>query len=151
MRLVSSLIIILTLAAGSPRLTAQGKGRGRAAQGNAEVESQGNDHGNSLSVSVSIGGNDERLIRTWFSEPRNMQGLPPGLAKKESLPPGLQRQLVRNGQLPPGLQKRIQPLPPTLEAKLTPLPEGRRRVFINGSIVLLDQRKGLVLDVLAVF
>ena len=109
MRLVSSLIIILALAAGSPGLAAQGKGRGRAAQGNADVESQGDDHGNSLSVSVSIGRNDERLIRTWFSEPRNMQGLPPGLAKKEHLPPGLQRQLVRNGKLPLGLEKKIEP------------------------------------------
>jgi hypothetical protein len=77
--------------------------------------------------------------------------LPPGLAKRETLPPGLQRQLVRNGELPPGLQKKIQPLPRDLEVRLTPLPEGRRRVFISGSVILLDERKNLILDLVAVF
>src|SRR5919107_2406176 len=32
--------------------------------------------------------------------------LPPGLAKRESLPPGLQKQLQKNGKLPPGMQKK---------------------------------------------
>jgi hypothetical protein len=77
--------------------------------------------------------------------------LPPGLAKKERLPPGLQKQLARNGQLPPGLQKKLQPLPPTLEARLTRLPEGRRRVIISGSVVLLDQRNNIILDMIGVF
>jgi hypothetical protein len=77
--------------------------------------------------------------------------LPPGLAKRETLPPGLQRQLVRNGQLPPGLEKKIQPLPPALEVHLAPLPEGRKRVFIGGSVILLDERKNLILDLVAVF
>lgn len=37
-----------------------------------------------------------------------MQGLPPGLAKRGgNLPPGLQKHLMRHGQLPPGLQKRL--------------------------------------------
>ena len=57
---------------------------------------------------------DERIIREWFSEPNNMKGLPPGLAKKDHLPSGLQKHLARNGQLPPGLQKKLQRLPPTL-------------------------------------
>jgi hypothetical protein len=80
-----------------------------------------------------------------------MRGLPPGLAKKEHLPPGLQKQLARNGQLPPGLQKKIQPLPPTLEARLTRLPVGTRRVIISGSVILLDERKNLILDMVGVF
>jgi len=37
--------------------------------------------------------------------------LPPGLAKKDHLPPGLEGQLQRNGTLRPGLQERVQPLP----------------------------------------
>src|SRR4030095_16261332 len=37
-------------------------------------------------------------------------GLPPGLAKKDHLPPGLERQLQRNGTLRPGMEKRVQPL-----------------------------------------
>ncbi len=151
MRLVTCFIIIAALSAGSAGLAAQGKGKGKAAQSNADGTSYASDHGNSVAVNVSFGSNDQRVIQTWFAEPQNMKGLPPGLAKKETLPPGLQQHLARNGQLPPGLQKRIQPLPPALEVKLSPLPEGRRRVFINGNILLLDERKNLILDVLAVF
>jgi hypothetical protein len=36
-------------------------------------------------------------------------GLPPGLAKRSQLPPGLQRHLWKHGSLPPGLQKKIGP------------------------------------------
>src|SRR5574341_1561384 len=42
---------------------------------------------------------------------KGKKGLPPGLAKRERLPPGLQKQLRRNGTLPPGLQKKLEPLP----------------------------------------
>src|SRR5215210_942443 len=33
-------------------------------------------------------------------------GLPPGLANRRNLPPGLEKQLRRNGQLPPGLENK---------------------------------------------
>lgn len=131
------LFIALVLAAGTGEICAQGRNKS-----NRET---------SVAVSVSIGRSDERIIREWFSQPSNVRGLPPGLAKKERLPPGLQKQLARNGQLPPGLQKKVQPLPPTLEARLTRLPEGRRRVIISGSVVLLDQRNNIILDMIGVF
>ena len=37
------------------------------------------------------------------------QGLPPGLAKRDRLPPGLEKHLLKHGSLPPGLQKKIDP------------------------------------------
>ena len=144
MRLMMGLFIVLVVAAGTPGASAQGRSRGK--QGVSTVAEQ-----STVDVHVSIGRDDERIIREWFSQPANVRGLPPGLAKKERLPPGLQKQLARNGQLPPGLQKRIQPLPPILEARLTRLPEGRRRVIISGSVVLLDERKNIILDMIGVF
>jgi hypothetical protein len=137
MRRLIGLLIALVLAAGTQEISAQGRNKG--------------DRETSVAVSVSIGKSDERIIREWFSQPSNVRGLPPGLAKKERLPPGLQKQLARNGQLPPGLQKKVQPLPPTLEARLTRLPEGRRRVMISGSVVLLDQRNNIILDMIGIF
>jgi hypothetical protein len=104
-----------------------------------------------INVNVTFGSDERRIIREWFAQPANISGLPPGLAKKEQLPPGLQRQLVRNGQLPPGLQKKIQPLPYALEVQLPGLPEGRRRVIISGSVVLLESRGNTILDVFAAF
>jgi hypothetical protein len=51
---------------------------------------------------------DRREIRGCLTYSPN---LPPGLAKRDRLPPGQERQLERNGTLPPGLQKRAQTLP----------------------------------------
>jgi outer membrane lipoprotein SlyB len=71
-------------------------------------------------------------------------GLPPGLAKKNHLPPGLERQLQRNGTLPPGLQKRVQPLPGSCEAQLPRLPRDWARVVLSGRIILLDPQQRIV-------
>lgn len=74
-------------------------------------------------------------------------GLPPGLAKRgDDLPPGLLRQLRRNGTLPPGLQKRLEPLPVDLERRLPSIPDIWRRVIIGSRIILLDRRTNEVLD-----
>ena len=152
MRLTTGLFLILVLVVGAPGVIAQGRGKGKQKQSaEQDVQNYRNDQKSTVAVSVSIGRNDERIIREWFSQPANMRGLPPGLAKKEQLPPGLQKHLARNGQLPPGLQKKIQPLPPTLEGRLTRLPEGRRRIIISGSVILLDERKNTILDMIRVF
>jgi hypothetical protein len=71
-------------------------------------------------------------------------GLPPGLAKKDRLPPGLERHLQRNGTLPPGLQKRVQPLPGSCVARLPRLPRDWSRVVLSGRIILLDPRQTIV-------
>jgi hypothetical protein len=148
MRLIMGVLIALVIAAGTADLSAQGRSKDRQTAG---AEQDYAARHTAVAVSVSIGRTDERIIREWFAQPNNMRGLPPGLAKKEHLPPGLQKQLARNGQLPPGLQKKIQPLPPTLEARLTRLPVGTRRVIISGSVILLDERKNLILDMVGVF
>src|SRR6516165_2564034 len=84
-------------------------------------------------------------IRGWYLE--NESHLPPGLAKKDRLPPGLEKQLVRNGTLPPGLQKRFYPLPVELERRLPPPPPDCAHVLISGHIVLLNRRTNLIVDV----
>lgn len=71
-------------------------------------------------------------------------GLPPGLAKKDHLPPGLERQLQRNGTLPPGLQKRVQPLPDSCAARLPRLPNDWAIVVLSGRIIMLNARQRIV-------
>ncbi len=80
---------------------------------------------------------DRRIIRDCLTG--GTSGLPPGLAKRDRLPPGLERQLQRNGTLPPGLQKRVQPLPGVCEGRLPRLPVDWRRVILGGRIILLGQ------------
>jgi hypothetical protein len=90
---------------------------------------------------------EQQVIRNYYSGGR---GLPPGLAKKGKLPPGLAKQLRRNGSLPPGLQKRYgaQPFPVDLSQQLPKLPGGYSRVLIAGRAVLLDGNHN-ILDILA--
>jgi len=87
----------------------------------------------------------KEIIRGWYSE--NERHLPPGLAKKDRLPPGLEKQLVRNGTLPPGLQKRWYPAPVELERRLPPPPPDCAHVLISGHIVLLNRKTNLIVDV----
>ncbi|MEE8394328.1 MAG: RcnB family protein [Rhodospirillales bacterium] len=72
--------------------------------------------------------------------------MPPGLANKKNLPPGLARQLERNGILPPGLAKRG--LPDDLKSKLPPPSRGQERVIVDNDVVLVEQATGRILDII---
>ncbi len=133
-------VLIASLGGFGVAASGQGKSQGRGRSQSNKPEAQDG---------LAFGGVEIRIIREWFSDKSNLQGLPPGLARRESLPPGLEKQLRRNGTLPPGLQNKLQPLPQDLEARLPRLPDGRRRVVISGTVVLLDSHKNLILDVLA--
>ena len=85
---------------------------------------------------------ERRIISDCFVD--NRSNLPPGLAKRDRLPPGLERQLQRNGTLPPGLQKRMQPLPGVCTARLPRLPQEWVRVVLGGRIILLDPTQRIV-------
>ena len=82
---------------------------------------------------------DRVILRGCLGE--NYSNLPPGLAKRDRLPPGLEKQLQRNGTLPPGLQKRVRPLPENCEVQLPRLPREWERVILGGRIILLDRRE----------
>ena len=88
---------------------------------------------------------DRDTIRGWYDEHKS--NLPPGLAKRDQLPPGLEKQLVRRGSLPPGLQKRLQACPEDLERRLPPPPPDCAHVLIAGNIVLLNRRTNVVVDI----
>jgi len=74
-------------------------------------------------------------------------GLPPGLAKRDTLPPGLQRQLDEKGRLPPGLEKRA--LPTELADRLPPRRDGTEIVIVDRDVLLVQAATGLVLDAIA--
>ena len=141
-RFVTLTATVLWLVTSLSILGAQGRGRGNG-KGRQEEESPKTD------IAVRFSSEQVRVIRDWFASPDNLKGLPPGLAKRESLPPGLQRQLVRNGKLPPGLEKKIQPLPQEIETRLPRLPEGTRRIVISGNVILWNDKASVILDIIA--
>ncbi len=90
---------------------------------------------------------DRDIIRSYYRN--RYSNLPPGLAKRDGqFPPGLERQLERNGTLPPGLQKRIEIFPLELSRQLPPLPRGYVRGLMGGSAIVVNERTGAIIDVI---
>ncbi|MBI4442294.1 MAG: hypothetical protein HY649_02835 [Acidobacteria bacterium] len=124
---------------------AQGQGKGRGGQSESE-KTAGDKVREVLPASEPVFTTREiTLIKNWFVT--NHSNLPPGLAKRETLPPGLEKQLRQKGTLPPGLQKKIQPLPFELDRQLTRLPTGYRRVVIAGNVIVMNPVTGLIYDI----
>lgn len=159
------LVALLALALSLPAAAAQGKSQGKAKpqeKGKAaekaekgkgkekskEEKEMEEEREREAAKGRAFGKEHEKTVREWFGHNSNLQGLPPGLAKREELPPGLQRHLERNGTLPPGLQKRLQPLPRSLEAKLPKTIEGLKRGIVNGNVVLIEERTSKILDII---
>lgn len=72
--------------------------------------------------------------------------MPPGLAKRDSLPPGLAKQLRRNGRLPPGLAKRE--LPNDLRHLLPARGRDHELAIVDDDVILLERTTGVILDIL---
>jgi len=136
---------ILALAVGVFMLT----GNGAMAQGNGNGHGKGHDKQGAEDDQEDhyYKDRDRETARGWYDEHQN--NLPPGLAKKDRLPPGLEKQLVRRGTLPPGLQKRLQPVPVDLERRLPPPPPECGHVLVGGHIVLLNRRTNVVVDLVS--
>ncbi len=75
-------------------------------------------------------------------------GLPPGLAKRSTLPPGLRRQLRERGELPPGLQRRLTPVPEVLVRQLPPVPPHYTRYLADRDLVIIDTRTNRIVSVI---
>ena len=91
---------------------------------------------------------ERKIILNYYHPSAPSKGLPPGLAKKGKLPPGLEKKWKKNGKLPPGLQKRLEPIPRDLDSRLPRLPGHWERVIIERDIILIDRRTNRILDII---
>ncbi|MGE5486725.1 MAG: hypothetical protein ACM3ZB_02755 [bacterium] len=145
---ITLLLAALSLAAAAPdRASGQGRGHvhkerkarierdhhGRREQGRARYREFLPDH--------------RTTVVRWYREGSN---LPPGLAKRDSLPPGLMKQLRRNGHLPPGLERQMVAFPPTLVELLPPVIPGCERAFLGNVAVIWSPRTRVVFDFFAI-
>jgi Ni/Co efflux regulator RcnB len=87
----------------------------------------------------------DRELHEWYRE--HQSHLPPGLAKRDALPAGLERQIVVRATLPPGLRGRMHPCPVDVERYLPPPPVGYVHTVIGGNIALVNRKTFLVLDI----
>jgi len=125
-----ALLMAATVLLSTFAVAQHGNGHGR---GHQNRDDNGDDYG---SGSIVFSRSDRDRISDCLNG--GGSGLPPGLAKRNSLPPGLQRQLQRNGHLPPGLEKKMQPLPRSCEVRLPRLPSNITRVIVGNYVILRD-------------
>lgn len=117
-------------------------------------------------VDIFIGELEKRIMRDYYErhlhewedseegraykkgKKKKHKDLPPGLAKKGKLPPGIAKQLARNGHLPPGLEYRG--LPQDLMHQLPRLDSRYGYVIVDNRVLLIQRASNLILDVLEV-
>jgi hypothetical protein len=88
---------------------------------------------------------DRDTARAWYHD--HYSHLPPGLAKRDRLSPGLERQLVVRGFLPVDLRRQMRPCPQELEVMLPPPPPNYAHFVIGGHLVLLNRANFQIADV----
>jgi Ni/Co efflux regulator RcnB len=117
------------------------RGRGH---GDAREHEHGRDHDRRYDHD-RYSDHDRDSARGWYRT--HYTHLPPGLAKRDRLSPGLESQLVVRGILPLGLQRQMRPCPPDLERELPPPPPNYAHVVIGGNLVLLNRANFQIVDV----
>lgn len=139
-------IAVLSLALSTTIAAAQDHGHGHDKH-DRDDDDHGNGHGKGHDKrhGHEAYSDHDRDIRDWYRA--HYSDLPPGLAKRDRLPPGLERQLVVRGTLPPGLQKKMQPCPRELEMMLPPPPPNYVHVVIGGNLVLVNRLNFQIADV----
>lgn len=148
-RFLTAVVLLSALSITVPAadaLASQGRGRGSKPAGE-DGHKDKNKKGDGVHAVVVDREGHVRIIREYA----HGGSLPPGLAKRDSLPPGLRKQLHEGGELPPGLQKRLVAVPSPLLVRLPPVPSYYRRYFAGDDLIVVDTRSRriavIILDV----
>jgi len=150
-RFVGAIVVFSAFAFGvSPAGAAPVQGRGQEKKAEkkadktekkADKAEQKQDKKDDVKVAVVDRDGHVRVFREYRGS------LPPGLAKRESLPPGLREQLRERGELPPGLQKRLIPVPAPWVARLPPVPAHHTRYFAGDDFIVIDTRTNRIIAI----
>lgn len=140
----TTFVIVCGLAANTA--TAQGKSNGKGKNDGVKATASSSSSTTVAgSLHIEIGSRDRETITKYYTA--HPAGLPPGLAKRGGdLPPGLDKQLRRNGSLPPGLQKKLEPVPAALERQVMRLPAGYNWFVLGAHIVVMNKERNLIGD-----
>ncbi len=111
-----------------------------------EGRDRGNGRGHEKHDHDRYSDHDRDAARGWYHN--HYSNLPPGLAKRDRLPPGLERQLVVRGILPLDLRRQMRSCPHELEVMLPPPPPNYAHVVIGGNLVLVNRANFQIADVL---
>src|ERR1051325_2113143 len=119
----------------------QGRGRGNGNGRGAEKAAKARDKDDAVVIDRD---GHRRVVREYYTQ----QALPPGLARREALPPGLEKQLRERGELPPGLQKRMTRVPAPLATRLPSVPSYYSRYFAGTDLIIVDDASNRIVSVI---
>jgi hypothetical protein len=143
----AALFAAVFLFSGPGLADAAGKNKNKGKPANVGGGSQGQSGGSTTNqlLSAIITAAERALIGDYVNKAYQSGGLPPGLANRQQLPPGLQKHIQRTGRLPPGLEKRG--LPNDLLG-LLPRRTGQNYRVVGNDIMLIEAATGLILDIM---
>ena len=139
LRFAAAVVAFSSLASVSPAVAAQGRGQGQA----KKAETAEKKDAKPDAIVVDRDGH-VRVIHEYA----RAGSLPPGLAKREALPPGLRKQLHERGALPPGLEKHLVLVPAALLTRLPPVPPYYQRYFAGDDLLVIDRRANVLVAII---
>jgi len=151
-KLFSTVVLACCVALAPISASAQGRGRGHGKPAKVEKAEKGH------KTETGTAGHDTVVREVVVDRDGHIRAihdyahagsLPPGLAKREALPPGLRAQLHERGSLPPGLQKRLVPVPAPLLGRLPAVPPYYHRYFAGDDLIVVDTRTNRIAAIIA--
>jgi hypothetical protein len=102
-------------------------------------------HGSDANVIVVVDRDGHsRVVREYVTR----GNLPPGLAKRRTLPPGLRQQLHEKGALPPGLREYYTPVPAEWNTRFPAIPVYYTRYFVDRDLIIIDTRNDTLVSLI---
>jgi hypothetical protein len=99
-----------------------------------------------LSIEVVFGSDEIAIIHGYYRDHHDEHNNKNKGKGKNSLPPGIAKNLQRGKPLPPGIAKRS--LPAGLLAALPPAPHGYERIIAAGKVLLVEIATQVIHDIL---
>ena len=98
-------------------------------------------------VEVVFSDREAKIIRAWYTSHDGRHGGAKAKQKgRDSLPPGIAKNVARGKPLPPGIAKQY--LPTGLIEMLPPPPQGFERIEVAGRVLLVEVATRVIHDVL---
>ena len=146
MKKVSVALTVLALVFAVPAMADKGKGKGKGKEPPAAERSTGDSRkGKPGKREFSRSERDE--IHAYFSaNPGAREQLPPGLARKNKIPPGWQKKIARGQRIPDDVWAYRVPLPHEILVRLPPPPPGVIHVRIQDHVLKVVEKTHEVLD-----
>lgn len=127
----------------APDEQATKKGAKAAKDNKTAKDNKGRNNDTNIVVTIDLDGH-RRVVREYVTR----GNLPPGLAKREALPPGLSKQLREKGTLPPGLRAHLVPVPAAWNSRLPGIPIYYTRYFVGRDLIIIDTRSDLIVSLI---